>query len=493
MTAMAILKRIGWLALCGALAGGCKKSPTPRCDPSQSGRDPSQTPDVAQCGGPEGGVCDPIANICTWTCLTDGDCTAKGLDGKRWLCSDGLCRDFAKDGVVDMAQAGPRADYCRKNSDCPGSWVCDAYGKIQPIPFMTHPADMADAGPIGKVPWGRAGRCIAKELVFYVNRDASCANGDGTQAQPFCDIAKALTAPLTPDMQRSLQPVRRVIRVRGSEGSYGGKTPMDLRTDVPLYLMGPGQRHDEAMATTGWGTEQSARLSGITVGPTQEVVLDGLYFEGITDAATLDCEGTANVSILRSYLTAPPDTRTMLVGQTCTLNLDSDWFSGISRQNGALQFQAHTTVRNCIFTGNRATVLIALAPAGSSPPDNVFEHNTLIGNPDTPKTVDCNTTQLSLATSLLQDSESSVSRVCETAGAVFNGSGTYLRPRTGTSTGRCPPYDFVSTSKLECAVGETTNTPWDYYGRSRSAAADAQPRPLCIGAEAAAQPPETCR
>lgn len=442
------------LWVCVALAAGCKQPPNPVC---VAQADPGRA-DPADCAEQLGARCDTLGSppTCKLPCQTDADCGRQALFLPTWQCIDGLCTDCEQDKARCL---------CHQHADCQ-SKVCDVYDSILPRP-ADNPAQPTD----------RAGRCIAQDLVLYVDNSSSgrcAASGShtGRADDPFCSISDALA--LDPGRLPG-DGGRRIIRVLGSNRSYGALLFADTMIAEPVFLFGPGQPHESDLPAKLNALSPPISLSGAF-----PLTVDGFYLDWLDSATLLSCNEQKagqlpEIVIRRSYVTSDksPTHKVAMTLNKCKLTLDSDWFDGIQGV-GLLQLakDSDTRITNSYFTDtvalSSAGVSVNLISIEMNASQFLFSHNTLAGNQPSPgmsSVVGCFMVSFPLDYSIFQGPD--LVTGCSIQTSTLDPTSMVLDEASADATR--PKYRLSST-RSTCCVDTAEAAPavkWDYFGHRR--------------------------
>jgi hypothetical protein len=257
--------------------------------------------------------------------------------------------------------------------DATSAPVEEGTGVTGELPLCVRHADCESdlcASEIGAAPETRS--CIAEERILYVDAADCVPDGDGTRAEPLCQINPAIA--LADDE-------RHFIRIDPAfyfPFSVSGKA---------IAIHGPDEG-DETVEVT------EEDISGSNVGDGSDVVLDGLAvgrFSRYGVRCTAGASGTS-LEIRRSEVLS--DIGVPLTVSACELRLDRALVEGF--RGGMVLTDASYSVTNTIFTGTTEQASVVLDGGAG-----LFALNTVAGNGDPdvqPPAVEC------LTRSLLQDS-----------------------------------------------------------------------------------------
>jgi hypothetical protein len=245
----------------------------------------------------------------------------------------------------------------------------DAVGEL---PACVRHADCESdlcATEIGADPEPRS--CIPEERILYVDGADCVPDGDGSRAEPLCQINPAVALA---DDQRHF--------VRIQPGFY---FPFSVNGKA-IAIYGPDEG-DETVEVT------EEDISGSNVGDGSDVVLDGLAVGRFSRYGVRCTAGTSGASLEIRRSEVLSDIGVPLDVSACELRLDRAVVAGF--RGGMVLSDASYTVTSTVFTG--ATEQPSVVLDGGA---GLFALNTVAGNGDPevqPPAVEC------LTRSLLQD------------------------------------------------------------------------------------------
>lgn len=232
---------------------------------------------------------------------------------------------------------------CKAHGDCP-SQVCDSYGDV-----------------------GAAGQCVAAASVIYVfNQGGECNNpqGNGTLANPFCDLAEAVKAGAA----------GKIVRVLPSGAGY--KFPQSKLLSGTTVLIGPAESGAGKAATLIGPDNLDGGDSNntIVVPGAGSLVLDGFLITPEEISGAQGCKLTLRRSRL-SYLMQAAN----FAG--CTVVLDR---MTISNLDPGLAFKdSDVKISNSFFVGSALSdkaSLLGFAGGTASFYFNTVAFNTRAGS-----------------------------------------------------------------------------------------------------------------
>jgi hypothetical protein len=258
-------------------------------------------------------------------------------------------------------------------TSAPVAPIEEGAGVTGELPLCARHADCESdlcASEIGADPEPRS--CIPEERIVYVDAADCVPEGDGTRAEPLCQLNPAIA--LADDHRQFV----RIYPAFYFPFTVNGKA---------IAIHGPDEG-DETVEIT------EEDISGSNVGDGSDVVLDGLAVGRHSRYGVRCTAGTSGASLEIRRSEVLSDIGVPLSVSACQLRLDQAIVAGF--RGGMVLSDASYSVTSTVFTG--ATEQPSVVLDGGS---GLFALNTVAGNGDAevqPPAVEC------LTRSLLQDS-----------------------------------------------------------------------------------------
>lgn len=251
-----------------------------------------------------------------------GDCqdlqakTCADIDPSTPACpaSGGLCVECTAD---NLKACGPSQVCNQYLNDC---GACFEHEQC-----MSGACDLAE------------GTCFSASAL-WVDNSEPCPNPDGTEANPFCEIAEAIASKPGQNL---------VIRVKKGSGPY--KAPILVKGSRMAFI---GVRENEADPLPLIQDMQSLNTL-LTVESNAALFIDGIAIDGssLVQASTIDCDG----SHLWFHRASISKNANPIKADTCNLVLDRTVVHGNS--GGSNIIGGTFRVRNSFITGNNGGIL----------------------------------------------------------------------------------------------------------------------------------------
>lgn len=262
---------------------------------------------------------------------------------------------------------------CKANKECPQSaHVCSAAGTCTPCTdeaACTDTASACKAGACerctrhGDCALGLCddGRCAQPTDVVYVDNGATgCATGDGSKANPVCEIDGAIALG------------KKYVLVAGSATAYHA---IAAATPVNVYVRGPGRR---ATTTARLFEAGKAGVAFTASTGASRLVIDGFDIAGgsssFTGVACVAATGQRTLVVRDSYIHGGGFG---IAAQHCNLVIERNVIAATGSTGIFLDEQTTYTLQNNFVTQiSAATNAIGIATTSSG----TFRYNTISGN-----------------------------------------------------------------------------------------------------------------
>jgi hypothetical protein len=302
------------------LRPGADLSPEPDLRPEASSPDlavPRCTSSV-MCGDLTQPICDSVTMTCR-ACQGSSDDAACLLHGAGLRCAP------------SGGNAG-RCVACLTNADCQTATpTCGADGScrkcLAPTDCNTGVCDLRAVATNGQ--------CAAASDIVYVDTAATCAGADGSLAKPYCQISDAL----------SNLGSRPFIHVQARATHYNG---LSLgTTNLTVYFAGAAPGGPQPIIDpTGANNEavDAVAANGISL----DVTFDGFQFNGAAGSSTINCDGSATLTVRNSLLSGGDRG---LRAVKCNATLSESLVNGAAIEGVAFEALSMWDMHNCIITG----------------------------------------------------------------------------------------------------------------------------------------------
>jgi hypothetical protein len=284
------------------------------------------------------------ARFCDATSGTCRACMASDCASPSGVCAtsgplSGACVECVDEGPCMAAQktcdaASGTCVACSKHSEC-GSGICDA------------------------------GKCVkATDIAYVDNQHTGCASGDGSQANPLCEVNPAIAT------------MKAYVRVAGSATSYAQIAVMSA-SNVTVTIVGPGK---SASLTARFKPASAVAALIQPAGGTTKVVLDGLELIGESTPAHagVSCSGaggTADLTVRDCYVHASGGVG--ISSDTCTLTLAQNFVAN-NQGGGVTVTSGSYDIQNNLIYLNTATNAPGVTIGAST--SGTFRFNTVAKN-----------------------------------------------------------------------------------------------------------------